>query len=215
MPDADVSRLHGHLATTAMYLCLAVILGFTRLASGFTQLQPIITFDTFAIDSHWACVYILADVEDANESICKPQGYFPDLSHARSYNVRYCSQRERRAEICHARFQCQVLKDFDSCSKEELSHAMRSDYVFRCSNDWTGRPTRIWINPQLEGDHNRAVAHCLYEEDWLRMTGTPWMESDERQYELQRVTIAALDVVAEHIGPDVTRCVDHFLRSGP
>ena len=194
-----------------MYWLSTLFLGLSRQVSGIVPLQPVTSLDTFATDTHWACIYILADVEDANESICKPYGNFPDfsdLSNVRSTNVRYCSHQERRAGICHAKYRCEVLKDVHDCSREQLSQAMASEFTFRCINEWNSSPARVWIYL------GRAVAQCVYEQDWQRITGTRWMESDERQYELQRVTIAALNVVAGHVGPDVMHCIDHFYWHG-
>lgn len=196
-----------------MYL---LILAALLLVHAFVPLLPVTVFDMFAPDTHWACVYILADVEDANEAICKPRGYFTDhdLSIIRSTNVRYCSEQECRAGICHARFNCEVMKDANSCTKEQLSEAISSNYVLRCGpNELVNSETRVWIDPRFENDPVRAIAHCVFKEYWARKTGTRWMETEERQYELQRVTAAAMDVVTDLIGSDLATCVDQFLGS--
>ena len=181
-------------------------------------LRPVTILEGFAADTHEACIFILMDVADANRAICKPEGFFPDhdLSVVRSSNVRYCSIQERRAGTCHARFNCEVLMDVNDCSKEQLSFAMASEYLLKCRyHSFAQSQTRVWIDPNLASDPSRAVAYCILSGNWNDITGTRWMESDERQYELQRVSAAALNVIEEHIGPDVTRCVDHFLRSSP
>lgn len=169
-----------------------------------------------AANSHWACVYILADLEDQNESICEPDDdYSYDPSVIKSVNVRYCSDEERRAGICHARFSCSVLKNHNNCSKDQLNQAIAGEFQLQCGNEQMGQEnTRVWINPRLEHDPLKAVAHCVYKDDWYQMTRTRWMETDVRQQEVQDVTATAMNLVAERVGPDVMRCIDHFYWNG-